>query len=214
MDMAIEVIRYKDPPLEAWPHDGRVVVFDLEYTAWEGSWQRGWGEPWEHREVVQIGAVMVDATSGFLALKSLSRFVRPERNPQLSEYFVQLTGISQVTVDCEGWRFADAYGELVAFAEGADALLCNGLDGEVLRENCFLHGIEDRFKRGRVANIRQALAKAVSSTLDSPRSSVDSGDLLKVLGVAVPAGMAKHDALSDARGIVAAMAELRSRHII
>lgn len=32
------------------------VIFDTEYTTWEGAADRDWTGPGEHREVVQIGA--------------------------------------------------------------------------------------------------------------------------------------------------------------
>ena len=32
------------------------VVYDLEYTAWEGSLERNWGGPNEDPEIIQIGA--------------------------------------------------------------------------------------------------------------------------------------------------------------
>lgn len=37
------------------PLDGTIVVFDLEWTAWEGSKARGWDGPGEEMEIVQIG---------------------------------------------------------------------------------------------------------------------------------------------------------------
>ena len=57
--------QYQDPMLQTWPKKGKIVVFDLEYTAWEGSMGRCWSEDWEHREIVQIGAVLVDAAADF-----------------------------------------------------------------------------------------------------------------------------------------------------
>ena len=51
----------------AWDNRGMRVpsltVFDLEYTAWECSMARSWLTPGEFREVVQIGAVKLDADS-------------------------------------------------------------------------------------------------------------------------------------------------------
>ena len=39
------------------------IVYDLEFTAWEGSMSHRWLLPGEFKEVVQIGAVKVDADS-------------------------------------------------------------------------------------------------------------------------------------------------------
>ena len=35
------------------------VLYDTEYTSWEGSLQRGWSRPDEHRELVQLSAIRV-----------------------------------------------------------------------------------------------------------------------------------------------------------
>ena len=43
--------------LEALPEEAEIVIFDLEYTAWEGSMQRDWGGEGEYRELVQTGGV-------------------------------------------------------------------------------------------------------------------------------------------------------------
>ena len=69
-----------------------VVIFDLEFTAWEGSMESRWMRPGELTEIVQIGAVKLDAAS----LKEVDAFemlVKPRVNPVLSDYLVSLTGI-------------------------------------------------------------------------------------------------------------------------
>ena len=71
--------------------DGRAVVFDLEFTAWEGSMANRWSRPGEFTELVQIGAVRVDART-FAVEAEMDVLVKPRLNPVLSEYFVQLTG--------------------------------------------------------------------------------------------------------------------------
>ncbi|MBU6156070.1 MAG: exonuclease, partial [Alphaproteobacteria bacterium] len=67
----------------------QVILFDTEFTAWRGSMARGWKGPGEHQEIVQIGAVRLDAQE----LKELAEFqvlIRPVINPVLSSYFVGL----------------------------------------------------------------------------------------------------------------------------
>ena len=43
------------------PESGALTVFDLEFTAWECSMASHWLRPGEFKEVVQIGAVRLDA---------------------------------------------------------------------------------------------------------------------------------------------------------
>lgn len=203
--------QYKDPILKAWPDSGRVVVFDLEFTSWEGSWERGWSEDWEQREIVQIGAVLVDVSVDFEQIGNFRRFVQPNLNPQLSDYFINLTGISQATVDCEGYPFAEAYSEFLQFAGDVEMLFSNGTDGEVLRENCVLNGVKYQLEIGRVINIRPQLASKVSEQVGQKYEAVDSGDLTFVLGIPSSNHGGKHDALADAEGVALALRELRRR---
>ncbi len=39
----------------------RAIIFDLEFTAWEGSVAHRWSRPGEFTELVQIGALKIDA---------------------------------------------------------------------------------------------------------------------------------------------------------
>ena len=68
------------------------VVFDLEFTAWEGSMANHWLRPGEFQEIVQIGAVQVDAD--FNCGKTFDTLVRPRINPEISPYLERLPGIT------------------------------------------------------------------------------------------------------------------------
>ena len=203
--------QYQDPMLQTWPKKGKIVVFDLEYTAWEGSMGRCWSEDWEHREIVQIGAVLVDTAAGFEQIDSFNRFIKPTRNPLLSNYFTALTGIDQTTVDNEGTLFTEAYPEFVQFVGDAEVLFANGTDGEVLRENCKLNNMGYVFERGRIINIRSKIASEVSERVGQKYDFIDSGNLINVLGCSASTDDNGHNALADAKKISFALRELR-RH--
>ena len=106
-----------------------VVVFDLEFTAWAGSLASRWTRPGEHTEVVQIGAVKLDAET----LKLTDEFeclVRPRVNPVLSQYLTDLTGITNAMLDAESrgfhhgvWGFLDFVGPAPIWAFGRDDLV-------------------------------------------------------------------------------------------
>ena len=132
-----------DTPLAAWPRQGRCVILDLEYTAWEGSATRQWREEWEWREIVQIGCVIVDGGNGFVILDEFERLVAPHKNPLLSEYFIRLTGIFQTDVDAQAVPPGEAITALGEFCESAVMIVFNGHDGEVLRENCIMHDVRE-----------------------------------------------------------------------
>jgi len=59
-----------------------IVVFDCEWTAWEGSLQRKWSGSGEHRELVQIGAAIIKTDTGdFSELDTFVILVKSNRNP-------------------------------------------------------------------------------------------------------------------------------------
>jgi inhibitor of KinA sporulation pathway (predicted exonuclease) len=109
------------------------VVFDLEFTAWEGSMAARWSRSREHTEVVQIGAVKLDARS----LRTVDEFdmlVRPRINPVLSEYLVGLTGITNEALAARGVDFITAYRAFLDFV-GEARLWAFGRDDLILADN-------------------------------------------------------------------------------
>src|SRR6478736_8478446 len=92
-----------------------ITVFDLEYTAWECSMARHWLTPGEFKEVVQIGAVKLDADS-FAILDTFEALVVPRINPVLSPFFEKLTGITSRQLIRDGVDFSAAYAGFFAFA--------------------------------------------------------------------------------------------------
>lgn len=172
------------------------VVYDLEYTTWEGALARQWSGPGEFRELVQIGAVRL--SSDFREVGCLSLVVLPRMNPQVSDYFIRLTGISQDRVDA-GMDIAEALAALAAFAAPDAMLLSNGPDATVIAENCRLAGLDDPFL-GRTRDVHAELVAA------SGHARSSSFELAHLFGI-VDAGP-DHDALADARNVAAALAKL------
>ncbi|HWX89100.1 MAG TPA: exonuclease domain-containing protein, partial [Rhizomicrobium sp.] len=116
-----------------------ITIFDLEYTAWECSMARHWLMPGEFKEVVQIGAVKLDADS-FAVLGEFEILVRPRINPLLSPYFEKLTGITSARIARQGTDFALAYARFVEFA-GEGPIAAFGRDERVLEHNVRLYGM-------------------------------------------------------------------------
>src|SRR3984885_13643634 len=90
-----------------------ITIFDLEFTAWECSMARHWLSPGEFKEVVQIGALKLDADS-FAPLAEFDCLVRPRVNFPLDPYFEKLTGITSEKVARQGRDFTAA---LTSFLE-------------------------------------------------------------------------------------------------
>jgi inhibitor of KinA sporulation pathway (predicted exonuclease) len=185
-----------------YPFLPEVVVFDLEVTTWPGAAALGWTRPREYPEIVEIGAVRVDRSGESRVVDSFEVLVCPQRNPGLSDYFVDLTGITQERLDVDGVTFPEAMARFAAFC-GADSLLAsNGADDRWLFENCGYHGLPCPIAWSRFVNVEYSLAEAMGRQV----GECTSGDLPELLGFAL-AGSG-HRADYDARAVAEAMIRL------
>ena len=183
---------------------GAVIIFDLEWTTWPDFWKYDWKLPGKYPEIVQIGAVKLAAPQGFTETASFDALVRPARNPILSDYFIDLTGITQEMVDRDGVPFADALAAFAAFIGAAADIASNGNDSEIVIENCGLSGIPVPACFGRSIDLHADLSRLVGVA----EKSFFSAHLPELLGL--PAEGAAHDALADARAIAAALRHLHA----
>jgi len=178
------------------------VVYDLEFTAWDGSMARKWMGPGEFKEVIQIGAVKVAAD--FAPLEKFDVLVRPRVNPVLSGFITGLTAITNAQLADRGVDFAEAYRSFVSFA-GSLPIISFGRDDLVLQDNLRLYG----------------LLHAVPPTslcVDIRRWLMDSG--IDVRGMhacdvgpaaGVPFDGHTHDGLCDALSVAAGIRALLAR---
>ena len=173
-----------------------VVIFDTEFTAWRGSMERGWAGPGEHKEIVQIGAVVLDASS-LEERRSFAELVRPTRNPALSDYFVNLTRITNERVAAEGNDLATAITRFVELV-GDRPMHCYGRDDRIIAANAALIGREDLWPDLTATNLKDWLLR-----VGIPIAGVNSGNLAAHVGAAAQ-GVA-HDALIDSRSLAEAV---------
>lgn len=168
-----------------------MIIIDTEYTTWPGALENGWSSPGQHREIVQIAAIRVD--EDFNEVEHFDLIVRPSINPTLSDLFIQLTKISQATVDTQGLAFSEALTKLIAFCS-TEEIICMNSDGGVFEENCKLNSIDDFPLRGRFRRLRPLLEK-----LGIDLINVSSGDLHKM--TPSPIQGHTHNALHDVRSM-------------
>ena len=173
-----------------------VLVFDTEFTAWSGSVARAWKGPGEHKEIVQIGAVIVGSRD-FIEKASFSVLVRPVLNPVLSGYFETLTRITNERLQAEGATFAQAASRFRAFA-GTRKSFCYGRDDLVIAENAALLGQGPTWQFPPSTNLCDWLVR-----VGVPLSGIHAGELSAHVG-ASSQGVA-HNALTDARSLAEAI---------
>ncbi len=183
----------------------KFILLDVECTTWEGAIDRCWSGPGEHREVVQIGAILVENLQEISVLQS---FVRPRINPKLSDFFVELTGIEQKYLNNAPdfalvLRLLNTWcrdHQIYVFDARADGI--HLFDRDVLIENCDLCGLEFPLKEERFRNIHDVF-------LIHDYRIRQSGAAPEVFGIVPPSR--PHDALNDVRGILIALNALNER---
>jgi inhibitor of KinA sporulation pathway (predicted exonuclease) len=173
------------------------VIFDLEFTAWEGSMETRWTRPREYTEVVQIGAVKLNAAS-LREVDCLEMLVRPRVNPVLSDYLVGLTGISNAMLQAEAVDFVTAYRAFLDFV-GEAQIWAFGRDDLIFAGNLKLYGWELP-----VPPYANAIPWFGENGVDL--KGKHACDVAEMAG-AVFTGR-KHTALADARGVAAGFAHL------
>jgi inhibitor of KinA sporulation pathway (predicted exonuclease) len=179
-----------------------IILFDFEYTAWEGSQARKWSEPWEHREIIQIAAIRVAIDDGMAELGSFDCLVRPKLNPTLSAYITTLTGIAQPAVDTEGVGFAKAFAAFYAFCDqGLLPLFCYGDDPSVLAENFSIHSIAPVLFPAGIYDIRVTFEQAGIDTRRYTSGTVHQAVSAEFFHTA-------HNALHDVRSLAATIRQL------
>lgn len=185
---------------------GTIVVYDTEFTTWEGAMQRGWSGPNEHRELVQLAAQRVDIETETV-LDSFERLARPTINPELSDYFVDLTHITQAQVEAEGIPFAQLLQEFLAWSDGATmySYSANGgdySDAQVLDENIRLYHLSVELPWERFGNLYHVFQAGGIDT-----SQYNSGKLYQAFGLAL--GGHEHNAMHDVDSLVQSLFALK-----
>ena len=137
------------------------VIYDMEWTSWSGFAAHNWKQPGRYPEIIQIGAVRLDIADDFRETAAFQCFVRPKHNPQLSDYIINLTGITQEVIDHEGVPFPDALANFVGFVgDDIEALFSFGRDGAIVQRNCDLMGIDFPEIFDRERDVRKVLTDA------------------------------------------------------
>ena len=180
--------------------EDKALIFDLEFTSWVGSNERNWSLPEEDREIIQIGAVKIELTGKLRELDSFQTLVRPIKNPILSDYFINLTCITQDKVEKEGVLFPLALSRFINFiGDYPIGIYSNGGDEDVIKENCQIHGI----KFPSIFNNAIDLKIYFSKILGISQRDCISGKIPELFGLNNHEKI--HDALGDSRAISQAL---------
>lgn len=178
------------------------VIIDTEYTTWQGALESGWSAPGQLKEIVQIAAIRVN--DEFKEVDSLDLIVRPTVNPKVSDFFVELTGITQERIDEEGYLFDEAFLALLDWVNG-EPVICMNADEMVMRQNCDINDLPFAFSSWH--RLRPFLeAQGIDLT------GLSSGDLHTL--TFSPLKGHTHNALHDVRSMAVWLADAKSRGVL
>lgn len=161
------------------------IVVDFEATCWQEDGRRG------DEEIIEIGCVKMDRSTHAL-LDEFQTYVRPRRNPKLSTFCTQLTGITQADVDAAP-PFPSALASFVDWiADPARSTFCSwgALDRFLLRQECRFNRAEYPFDDEYI-NIKPAFSEEFTGRGVSMERALEIAEL--------PPGGRRHSALNDAR---------------
>ena len=117
------------------------ILFDTEFTAWNGSQLRNWSLYWEHKELISISALKIKQTKNKLEIiDKFTCYIQPRINKQLSNYIIDLTGITQKKIDTQGVDFKIALKKFYKFSKNIP-LYSYGNDYRIIQENLDLYKI-------------------------------------------------------------------------
>lgn len=166
------------------------IVVDFEATCDD----RG-AVPREEMEIIEIGAVRVDATS-LARTGEFQLFVRPVRRPRLTPFCQKLTSIAQAYVDhAPGFPAAAAAFAAWAGAESGETAFYSwgNYDRKQLAKDCEFHGVENPLPYRHV-NLKTAFAKH-----QGLRKPCGMAKALRYIGL--PLEGTHHRGIDDARNI-------------
>jgi len=127
------------------PEMNEIVIYDLEYTTWQGALERDWSKENEFREITWIAAITVDVDT-LQETDTFDCIIKPTINPKLSEYFIDLTGLTQQRADKEGKPFLEGICAFRRFVNSRPTV-CHGWDAIALLENFKLKNLKFQAKR-------------------------------------------------------------------
>lgn len=167
------------------------LIVDLEATCTDSN-----EFPRSQMEIIEIGAVAVNGTD-FTIIDEFSEFVKPTRNPVLTEFCRRLTSSRQCDVDKAGvfsivcQRFHDWV------ARHPDGIFCSwgNYDRNQLIQDCMRHRVPYPFASDYHINIKSRFAKQ-----QGIGKKVGMQKALKLTGI--PLEGTHHRGIDDARNMV------------
>lgn len=198
----------KDQVLKKWPKND-FYILDVEYTSWKGALDNKWSKPDQWREIIEIGSIYVkNVNYNYQIVSEFSFFVKPKLNPNLSEYIIKLTNITQNKIDTSGKNFVDVSKKLNKFYNKNIPIIFNGDDGEVFKDNFIINNLKYPQWLSRAFNFRPLL----SLNLKKDEATLISSQLPEISGIEDV--YSHHSAIGDCKSILNSLTFWKSKGLL
>lgn len=190
------------------------IIYDTEYASWKGFLDAPENEK-KKAEIVQIAALKINLKD-LSVEQELNLYVKPHFSPRLTDYFINLTGITDELLAQKGIPFPEAYRQFKQFAgnlpcyshswTSGDTLA----DGKVIGYNMEMFGLQDP-KIPDYRNIAYWF-KQTYREKNIPIERQASGQIAKLLGCSeelLRLGLDEHNALYDVYSILCGLRHLQ-----
>ncbi|MCL5043092.1 MAG: exonuclease domain-containing protein [Gammaproteobacteria bacterium] len=156
--------------------DSPIIVVDLEAICWDACTPEGAAQSIHTMEIIEIGCALSNRHGTVLDTRSF--MVRPQRQPVLSKFCIELTHITQAMVD-NAPPFADAIVQMNAWLNdvAADALWCSwgNYDLNQLTAQCALDRVDSQLLQRPHLNAKKLWRRLEYRTLTAISGLVASG---------------------------------------
>ena len=130
------------------------IIYDTEFTAWPGSQERNWNLPNEYRELVAIGALKIKKENNkYIIENSLKILFIPRINSILSDYFVNLTRISNDEINKYGYDYQNGMKLFLDFCGNLNRY-SYGNDYHIFEENYKLYKLINNLNKNKFKDIK------------------------------------------------------------
>jgi len=121
-----------------------LIIVDLEATCWETGFSKSFYE----METIEIGAVKIDVEKS-IAIDEYDKFIKPIKNPALSEFCTNLTSITQSDVDPAD-QFPIVFADFLKWIGPLNEMIIaswGNYDFYQFKNDCSLHSVPFPFEK-------------------------------------------------------------------
>tara|TARA_B110001469_G_C9432624_1_gene219738 strand:- start:42 stop:656 length:615 start_codon:yes stop_codon:yes gene_type:complete len=179
-----------------------IIIYDTEYTSWQGSLENNWSREDEYRELVQLSAIKIKINQNNISIiDKFSEYCIPNINSNLSKYFTELTGITNDTINKLGVNFNKLIENFYNFSKDYKCFCYGsklGNDSHILIENMDLNKNKNENILNWIHKNHFDIRPLFQSVIDT--QNYNSGNLYKAFNLKIDTDIVKeHNSLWDVK---------------